>query len=70
MAFSFNKSVYNFYENMSNATIYVEKTSGSIVRVITLLVTGCKFSRELLIVQWNALFLTLNMKEKQLVHIS
>ena len=33
---------------MYNATIYVEKTSGSIDRVITLLVTGCKLSREIM----------------------
>ena len=31
---------------MGNATIYVKKTNGYIDRVITLLVTGCKLSRD------------------------
>ena len=40
---------------MYNATIYVEKTSGSIEGVITLLVTGCKLSKELIIIEYVAL---------------
>ena len=52
---------------MYNATIYVEKTSGSIDRVITLLVTGCKLSKELVNTVVESLFLPLSIKEAKVV---
>ena len=52
---------------MYNATIYVEKTSGSIDRVITLLVTGCKLSKELVNTVVESLFLLLSIKEAKVV---